>query len=356
MELTTKEIELLNNILPPSFSIEPAPAISQQNPSHSNSETFSFKLSIPQRLPYKRPIREKRPVNYEEIDPRFKQGTAYKKLYVLFQRIRKHPKLYPFLHSSITTNSGEVLDMSRIENNLRIGKYETGYHLALDLRVIWSHWFSQATHSEMHQTALELSNFTEELLHSSIHLVLFDKTNQIEDLSRKIDRLTHRLHVLQNQEQKPPVKRLMSQNEQKALQLNLNKLDSYYFKGAMNIIAKYSLWNIGEFKIELDQLPYSVCKELDSYVKRAIQQMNRAIKIQKQAEQLGQIDQNTSFSSQIVPPTPQSESSSDDGIPQPLNESQDTLYGKIGSNQLEHDELGFGTILDIEHSHDFFSS
>ena len=92
MELTNLELSALNAKLPPCYSLEQLPrrdaisgALSQLKIGRSEGNE-----TVPDNLPEKRRSRDKLPAHFKDFQLRAKQSEAYRKLYSVLQKIKKH--------------------------------------------------------------------------------------------------------------------------------------------------------------------------------------------------------------------------------------------------------------------------
>ena len=106
-------------------------------------------------------------------------------------------------------------------------------------------------------------------------LTLGDKKNLVQDLYRKIDKLSKGFKEIQSKgtSLKIQVKadKPMSFLEKKSLCQSIKNLDPKYLKGVLDIVKECMDIQGEELEFDIDKLPPKVCRELDIYVKQCLQ-------------------------------------------------------------------------------------
>ena len=142
---------------------------------------------------------------------------------------------------------------------------------------------------------MELSSYFEKLMKGNEDVILGEQKNLVQDLYRKIDKLSKGIKVIQNKPIvappppviKPPVKptydKPLGFMEKKQLCLNIKKLEPKYLKGVLDIVKECMDIKGEELEFDIEKLPLRVCIELDKYVKNCLQLISRSQKIKKTA-------------------------------------------------------------------------
>lgn len=287
MELTLGELEILNVLLPAKYSLEAdnkkelvLTRLKEKrlDPKKINSEP-EFQLQVPE----KRPMRERKTVAYEEIDSGYKSSEGFKKLFKILQTLRKSPLSDPFLHPvslqdfpDYSKKIEHPIDLTKIEGKLKSGQYESGYDFAMDVRQIWHNSFTyNEKDSEIYENTIELSGIFENLMRGNDALSLGDKKNVVQDLYRKIEKLSKGFKDIQLKgpglKTQVKVDKPMSFLEKKGLCQSIKNLDPKYLKGVLDIVKECMDIQGEELEFDIDKLPPKVCRELDIYVKQCLQ-------------------------------------------------------------------------------------
>ena len=91
------------------------------------------------------------------------------------------------------------MDLSTVERKLKEGEYETGYQFAFHMRLIWSNsFFYNSNNSQLYSATMELSIFFEKLMKGNEGLILGEKKDIVNDLHKKIDKLSQGFKEIQN--------------------------------------------------------------------------------------------------------------------------------------------------------------
>ena len=287
MELTLGELEILNTLLPPRYKLEvdnkKELLLTRLKEKRSESKKNNSEPDFQLQLPEKRPTRERKTVAYEEIDSGFKSSEGFKKLFKILQNLKKNSLSDPFLHQVSPHDFPDYLkkieqpmDLTKVENKLKSGEYESGYDFAMDIRLIWNNSFTyNEKGSEIYDNTIELSSLFENLMKGNDGLTLGDKKNLVQDLYRKIDKLSKGFKEIQSKgtSLKIQVKadKPMSFLEKKSLCQSIKNLDPKYLKGVLDIVKECMDIQGEELEFDIDKLPPKVCRELDIYVKQCLQ-------------------------------------------------------------------------------------
>lgn len=296
MELTPTQINLINCFLPSRYKLDSISKIESRplkvTQRRSETENLDFNVRFQPTLPEKRPQREKRSNSDEFPESRPKLTEGYKKLSKILSELKKHPKIAYFLNPKPKTSEEEdLIALSDIESKLNSGEYETGYQFALDMRSIWTNsFFHNSNVSEIYSATMELSTYFEKLMKGNEDVIVGEKKNLVQDLYRKIDKLSKGIKVIQNKPQpvppKPQVKvqfdRPLGFLEKKQLCQNIKKLEPKYLKGVLDIVKECMDINGQELEFDIEKLPPKVSRDLDKYVKNCMQSINKSQK-KKQA-------------------------------------------------------------------------
>ncbi|OMJ83690.1 hypothetical protein SteCoe_15294 [Stentor coeruleus] len=287
MELSLGDVEIINALLPARYKIElngkKEFLLTKLNEKRPESRKTLSDAAFHQQAPEKRPTRERKSVAYEEIDSGYKSSEGFKKLFKILQNIKKHPLSDPFLNSvgphdypDYYKKIDRPMDLTKVETKLKTGQYESGYDFAMDIRLIWKNSFTyNEKGSDIYNHTAELSGMFENFMRGNEFLTLGDKKNIIQDMYRKIEKLTKGIKDLQNKETtiKPQTKsdKPMSFLEKKSLCQSIKNLDPKYLKGVLDIVKECMDIQGEELEFDIDKLPPKVCRELDVYVKNCSQ-------------------------------------------------------------------------------------
>ena len=137
--------------------------------------------------------------------------------------------------------------------------------------MISNHFLITARIPEHYLEVHEFSILFENLFKECESLVFSE--NIVQDLSKKVEKLSAGIKEIQNQIVTPKsIKdKKMTAIEKKQLCSSLKKLDPKYLSGVLKIV-KGSITNTGEeLEFDLEKLPNKVCRELDRYIKQCLQ-------------------------------------------------------------------------------------
>lgn len=290
MELSPGDVEIINALLPARYKIElngkKEFLLTRLKEKRSESRKTHSDTAFHQQVPEKRPTRERKSVAYEEIDSGYKCGEGFKKLFKILQSIKKNPLSDPFL-STVSPHDypdyykkiDRPMDLTKVEIKLKTGQYESGYDFAMDVRLIWKNSFTyNEKGSDIYNHTAELSGMFENFMHGNEFLTLGDKKNIIQDLYRKIEKLSKGFKDIQNKgaaiKPQPKPDKPMSFLEKKSLCQSIKNLDPKYLKGVLDIVKECMDIQGEELEFDIDKLPPKVCRELDVYVKNCSQNVS----------------------------------------------------------------------------------
>jgi hypothetical protein len=94
MELSAKQIQLINLVLPKGWKIENT---TKRDTRPRRSEADNLNIDAYGGSLGKRPVRERKPVTYEEPEVKKPTSGAYNKAMNLLRQLKKHPNVEPFL-------------------------------------------------------------------------------------------------------------------------------------------------------------------------------------------------------------------------------------------------------------------
>ena len=195
------------------------------------------------------------------------------------------------------------MDISTIENKLHSGMYDSGYHFAMDVRLIWSNsFFYNASNSDLFSATMDLSILFERLFKGNDELAVSSQKDFVENRYKRPDQSSKGSKGIQNRPMpvpvpvpvpapvvaskpvsKPPTQaeRPMGFLEKKQLCQNIKKLEPKYLKGVLDIVKECMDIKGEELEFDVEKLPPRVARDLDKYVKNCLQSISRAAKIKK---------------------------------------------------------------------------
>mmetsp|Transcript_13350 Transcript_13350/g.19489 ORF Transcript_13350/g.19489 Transcript_13350/m.19489 type:complete len:416 (+) Transcript_13350:19-1266(+) len=414
MELTSHQLAALNAKLPQKFKIDSATKKDTRQTTapkrRSEAENLDFDVQFHSRLPEKRPTREKRPAVYEETEPKLHQGDAYKKIYKILQTVKKHPMAELFLQPvdpSQVPDYYEVIeepmDLSIVEDKLKNGEYDTAFQFAMDMRKIWSNsFYYNAKGSDLYHMTMELSSLFEKLMKGNESLILSDKKDVVQDLYRKLEKLSKGFKEMQNKTpatanrvQVKPAEKPMTIQEKKQLCQNIKKLEPRFLRGVLDIVQESMDVQGEELEFDVDKLPAKTCRELEKYVKQCLQTASRSKKkkpqtainiegikaateassnrlkeLDTQLEQLAQQTRNEPQEQQEESESSSSSSEEEEDVPGPQDSTNNAGNSESGPSvssmwnsflqqnmQLDTDQeftTGFGSMMDLDKNQEMF--
>ena len=233
---------------------------------------------------HKRSLREKKPTLIEDLGYIDKDkakaaknpilADIFKKCERTLQKIRKHPtaEFYNF------SNSEDIPCLNQIERRLKAYTYSNFYQFSLDLRKIWSYYFSNYSNNpEIYQKTLKMSEYSEEVL-KEMESYTEDKS-EIHELHKRVAKLSRDLKEFKGTTSTPVVgKKIdkvsssdkpMSIQEKNILGNNIRNLPPDQLKGIVNILSDSLLVDPKKkfFEFDIETLSTRKLRELEKYVK-----------------------------------------------------------------------------------------
>lgn len=150
----------------------------------------------------------------------------------------------------------------------------------MDVRLIWSNsFYYNAKGSDLYHMTMELSTLFEKLMKGNESLILVEKQDIVQDLYRKLEKLSKGIRDIQNNSSstttkvqvKPQTEKAMTLQEKKQLCQNIKKLDPKFLRGVLDIVQECMDVQGEELEFDIDKLPSKVCRELERYVKQCLQ-------------------------------------------------------------------------------------
>ena len=250
----------------------------------------------------KRTLREKRAktpyeARFQDLESSNKfKGTSdvLRKASRILQILKKHGCAGPFLHPVDPISLQipdyfeiikEPMDLSTVERNLKGNLYNTLNEFTADVRKIWTNSFNyNGPETQIHQMTVEISTYFEKLLQESETTPVQSGT-EINELQKKVDRLTREIKELHKNDTKPVksskknpasiLEKPMSIQEKRALGQNIHSLPPDSLRGVWEIVSKAlpdSKRHNEELEFDLNDLPTRVLRELEKYVKGKLEQ------------------------------------------------------------------------------------
>jgi hypothetical protein len=234
---------------------------------------------------HKRSLREKKPTLIEDlgyVDKDIKKKSKspvlqeiYKKCEKALLKIKKNPNAEHYLSS---TNE-EVPTLSQIEKKIKQFNYSTFYQFALDLRKVWSYYFSNFnSNTDLYQRTLNMSSYSEEVLKEAESMQ--EEKSEIVELHKRVDKLSRDLREFKvtNPTSSGPVKKIdkggpldkpMTMQEKNTLGNNIRSLPPEQLKGIVNILSDSLVIDPKKrfFEFDIETLDNRKLRELEKYVK-----------------------------------------------------------------------------------------
>ena len=246
----------------------------------------------------------------------------------MLQSLKKHPCAEPFLEAvdPIKLKAPDYLeivkcpmDLSTVERRLKAGEYKETYALGMDIRLIWRNsWLYNARDSHIYMMTMEISSYFEKIFKELDNLALSleapesfgagaggqtqvrgrkdmeDMQKNLEKVRKEVKELSKGLARGDTQGGAPGSESLplsrghskagggmgmsknmdkpMSLQEKTLLSTNIRKLNADKLRGIITIISDTIDMNKNKEVLEFDieNLPTRKCRELEQYVKRAL--------------------------------------------------------------------------------------
>lgn len=194
MEITARQIAVLNAKLPPGYMLEPVttaePPKQPAEPTRQISARAQRALARPE---------------LDFLPARLRASDGFLRAYSLLQRLKSHSGIDYFLQLPSTTDYpdyyeiiAEPVSLGEIETRLMTGEYQTMRQLAEAIRKMWNNSFLYNTRgSELYINTVDLSAFFETLIRDCEHLSIGHIRNELvhsreerRSLLRRIERLS----------------------------------------------------------------------------------------------------------------------------------------------------------------------
>jgi len=229
--------------------------------------------------------------NKEQLKKAGKGATeAYKKCEKILNQLRKHPLASHFLYPATTPGYTEIIkepmDLTIIEKRLKAGVYTSTNQFAFDVRKIWNNaWTFNKPGSEMYILTTKISENFENLM-KEIDETQFSTggNEEILELRKKVNKFNGVLKKIAEQSpamsiqkastpsnRRPPEKP-MTPHEKAILGQNIRKLTQEQVLEMLQILRDVIDLSKAKDGLELDleKLPARKCRELDQFVKKAL--------------------------------------------------------------------------------------
>ena len=244
----------------------------------------------------KRTARVKRPIAYDDDEPKSTHSDAYRKISSILHRLQRHPLAGPFLQPvdvqavpDYLDVVAEPIDLSTVERKLLSGEYTSAYEFSVDVRKIWSNAFQyNAQGTEMYQITVSLSAYFEMLFKGCEQLLLTDRNDALENLYKQVEALKKEIRDIKGPKapRQPAVvlvDRPMTLQEKKTLGQNIRSLQPHHLRGLLAIIKDSLPADIQgtELEFDIDTLTPKVCRELEKYVKHCLASTSAPLKSKK---------------------------------------------------------------------------
>lgn len=194
MDITTRQIAVLNARLPAGFVLEP---VYSEEPVKRPVESVQQMSARAQRA-LARP-------EFDAVPTRLRTSEGFLRAYSLLQRLKSHPDISYFLHPLRASEYpdyyeviAEPLSLEEIEERLLAGEFQAMKQLAEAVRKMWNNSFLYNTRgSELYIRTVDLSAFFETLIRDCEHLSIGNLRSDLgrsreerRALSRRIERLS----------------------------------------------------------------------------------------------------------------------------------------------------------------------
>jgi hypothetical protein len=202
---------------------------------------------------------------------------VFKKCDRVMQKIRKNPLAEHYMNSS----SEEIPSLSQIDKRVKAFNYNSFYQFALDLRKIWSYYFSPSISTpEIYQRTFAISAFSEEVLKEA-ESTEGDKS-EIGELQKRVEKLSRDLKEFKGSNPNAPVggtnkkvdkggplDKPMTMQEKNLLGNNIRSLPPEQLKGIVNILSDSLVIDPKKrfFEFDIETLDTRKLRELEKYVK-----------------------------------------------------------------------------------------
>ena len=187
------------------------------------------------------------------------------------------------------------MDLSTVEKKLKAGYYTSPSNFALDVRKIWNNaWAYNKPGSDIYIATTKISDYFENLM-KEVEDVPFgsNENDEIQELKKKMNRVSGALKKITGtvsagntprsaatNGQKKFLERPMTPHEKALLGQNIRKLPQEKILEMLQILKDVIDLSKAKDGLELDleKLPAKKCRELDTYVKKALSSVNKPSK------------------------------------------------------------------------------
>lgn len=234
----------------------------------------------------KRPARQKKSVRKESLGYNEKEtpiktagikGTLSIKCEKVLNQIKNHPLAEMFYHPI----DADYPSLAKIERNIKDNKYKSAYDFGLDLRKLWSFYFSNyAGNPSVYQKVCVLSQLSEDLIQMIEQKE--ETKNDMTEIKHKLDKIAEEVstikgkpvpHSIKKQEKTSSIlDKPMSIAEKNALGNSIRELTPEQLKGIVTLLSDSMTIDQKSkyFEFDIDTLPTRKLRELERYVKNCL--------------------------------------------------------------------------------------
>jgi len=237
----------------------------------------------------KRSLREKKPTVHEDLGYIEKDKLKGAKNPLLveiakkcekgLQKIKKNP-LSDFYYHQV---GNDIPSLSQIEKNVKNYMYNNIYQFGMDLRKLWTYYFSNFTHKpDIFQNTCAMSEYSEEVL-KELNSATEEKS-EINELTKKVDKLTKEVKDIRGNQ---PVQAVPFRKQEKGVSIldkpltiqeknllgtNIRNLSAEQLKGIVNILSDSLVIDPKSryFEFDIETLSTRKLRELEKYVKNCL--------------------------------------------------------------------------------------
>ncbi len=201
------------------------------------------------------------------------------------QKIRKNP-LSEFYYYPV---ANDVPSLSQIEKNVKNYVFNNIYQFGMDLRKLWTYYFSNYTHKpDIFQNTCAMSEYSEEVL-KELNSATEEKS-EINELTKKVDKLTKEVKDIRGNQ---PMQAVPFRKQEKGVSLldkpltiqeknllgtNIRNLNAEQLKGIVNILSDSLVIDPKSryFEFDIETLSTRKLRELEKYVKNCLKPKTQA--------------------------------------------------------------------------------
>jgi hypothetical protein len=199
------------------------------------------------------------------------------------QRIRKLPfaDVFNSPHESLPS-------LNSVEKKMKNYGFTTYYSFTLDVRKIWSYYFSNyAKDSEIYSKTIKMSEQCEVIM-KEVEASIEAPNDQYQELSKKVAKLSKDINSIKSTpvvtsnvpvkkvEKLPISEKPMNAEEKTLLGNNIRSLNPDQLKGIVNILADSLVVDKNKkfFEFDIETLSIRKLRELDKYVKSCMRKQD----------------------------------------------------------------------------------